>query len=1288
MSRRFAARFLAALAVLGVLALAAVALAGVGIDAQRWREPAAAALTRALGREVRLEGPARLTLSLRPALRVEAIRIANPPGFGAGDFARIGELELVVALLPLARGELRVHELRGRNVVIRLERASDGRGNWRFDPAAPDPAAGEGSARPRLDLHRVALDNVQIELPGGGTPRGLDFAEVAFDAAPGQAVHLRLRGRGEAFRASASGGPLAGLGGPEPWPIDVRVDLPGAVLNGSGTVSGPLDRAGVRLAFGAGARDLHEVASLLGARAPAAAAALAGELELAAGRTALRSLKGVIGSTAIAGDLALDTAGARAKLAGALAVSGFDPGRTSGSARAPPSAATLAEAFAGLERTGFLLDRLALLDADLQLDAAHWDGLPGDVRDLRARVRIEAGRLAAPFAATIAGARFEGEVEADGAASPPRFAARLAAREAPLGGLAELVFDARHVAGSVRRFEVVLDARGASAGQLARDLDGRIAVAGAQFTYGNYAGGRPVEMRLDEAEVSQPRGRTIAGGMRGSLRGKVFAGTFRAGTVERILRDRRTPFGFDGASGGVRARLSGTLAELAATAGPEVAFDVAAPRARELAPWLGFSSASDARVALKGTARVREGHGSLTGASLLVGRTSIDGEFAWQTVAGKPLVKANLVAGLLDPAEVRALTAPAGKSRATLLEIPILPESLELADADVALKVKRFDGLPLEITDVAFAGRMRGGEITPSPFSLRVEGSRLDGALAVDARGAAPAAALWFAGEDFDAGALLRRLRVARDLDIRIGAVRFYADIRERRLGDALERSSFVAELESGTLALRGADPGAAPRIALAAGTVRADPGAPVTVALAGSAGATPVAISARGGSLRELVESAARLPFALTAEVPAARLEITGAAVPERDSRVALAVALTGERLSALDELFGATLPPWGPFALGGRLRLARRGYEVEALRLALGESVLEGRGTLDTGRSPPWFDVALAAERIRLDDFPLGEWSPFEARDASGSWARPATPTVESTRAAVRDGARRVHVLFSRELLGRAEGSFDLAVQRVFAGASELGRARLRARIERGRATLGPVELEGRSGGTASGTLVYEPRERDLLVEARVKVDRFDYGLLARTLRPRSDLDGVLSMDLQLDATTPRLAAAFALGSGRFDFALWPERWTGGVFDLWAANLLFRLLPIINVSASPVNCMVGHFDLERGRLDSVRLAIDTASTRTEGGGWADFGSSTVELRFVPRPKVPQFFSLATPVEARGTFDEYRFSVRPADAFVTALRWAASPVVVPVQRAFGARIPGDGSDLCANPGR
>ena len=258
---------------------------------------------------------------------------------------------------------------------------------------------------------------------------------------------------------------------------------------------------------------------------------------------------------------------------------------------------------------------------------------------------------------------------------------------------------------------------------------------------------------------------------------------------------------------------------------------------------------------------------------------------------------------------------------------------------------------------------------------------------------------------------------------------------------------------------------------------------------------------------------------------------------------------------------------------------------------------------------------------------------------------------------------------------------------MKRVASGADQLGRGRFVAAVANGRATIGPIEVDT-AAGSARGSLVYEPRERDVLVDARAKVERLDYGMLARRIRPGGDFDGAVSLDLRLAATAPRLSDALATGSGHFDFAVWPQRLQAGALDLRSAGLLISLLPFVEPGVSFMNCTVGQFDLKDGTLHSVRLVIDTTNTRAEGAGTISFGTDEIRLRIAPRPKVPQFFSRATPFDVSGTFDDYRFNARAADVLGMAARWVVSPVVVPIQRLLTEPPPADGRDVCANPGR
>ncbi|MCI0666817.1 MAG: AsmA family protein [Methylococcaceae bacterium] len=197
------------------------------VDAGPWRATLAAAATEALGRRVTLEGAVELSLGARSALRIGGLRIANPPGFGDPEFARLGDVRAEVDLIPALRGRLRIHSLAAEDVRVRLERAADGRVNWEFDAlpgvadAAPNgPAGGTVAVR----LRRLALRNLAVEYRDAGAARSryFDLDELVGDAPWNAPVTTTVRGRVEKkfpYRLTLRGGPARALyRAGEPWP--------------------------------------------------------------------------------------------------------------------------------------------------------------------------------------------------------------------------------------------------------------------------------------------------------------------------------------------------------------------------------------------------------------------------------------------------------------------------------------------------------------------------------------------------------------------------------------------------------------------------------------------------------------------------------------------------------------------------------------------------------------------------------------------------------------------------------------------------------------------------------------------------------------------------------------------------------------------------------------------------------------------------------------------------------------------------------------------------------------
>jgi hypothetical protein len=147
----------------------------------------------------------------------------------------------------------------------------------------------------------------------------------------------------------------------------------------------------------------------------------------------------------------------------------------------------------------------------------------------------------------------------------------------------------------------------------------------------------------------------------------------------------------------------------------------------------------------------------------------------------------------------------------------------------------------------------------------------------------------------------------------------------------------------------------------------------------------------------------------------------------------------------------------------------------------------------------------------------------------------------------------------------------------------------------------------------------------------------------------------------------------------------AIVPKDFESGLFELWAVNLLAAALPEVDSEkTSVVNCAIFQFDIEDGIMKENAIFADTTKMQVSGKANANFKTKEVYLAMRPRAKKPEFFSLATPIQVKGTFTDYQIGVQAGGLIGTALRFITSPVVVPIQRVFTERAPADGKAACS----
>jgi hypothetical protein len=1217
---------------------------------------------------------------------------------------------------------------------------SGGHGGIGDDPGRG--AAEREAARPlTIDVERLSLRRVSVHFRApDGRVRELAVDALDLQGAGGQPLRASLRGTVERrfpYELTVSAGPLRAFptGGSQPndsppgqgpsaapaWPLEATLAFLGSSARLDGGLShGPSGLAG-RFEFGLGTADAEELERLLEVSLPkVGAAALAGTLELTRERLSMQSLVGTLGTTTLTGELAVELGGERPMLRGRLELPALDlrPFLGEDAASDAPTR-TLAQWYRETASARFDLSVLDAVDADLEIGVGRWLSLPGEVADARLQLKLAGGRLSAPLRARVAGVNLVGELLADGSATPPRVELTAGARDSALGGLAELLFGLRGVNGALGGFALRATAQGGRVGDLAKTLDVRLVIANGGLTYGNLpdsAGGAvpgtaadpaavpsedgpapsPVAFGLESLVLQLPAGGRLTMSAKGSLLEQPLDATLEGAPLDALMRGG-TQVDVAASSRSVRARLRGTLERPDAAAGAELSISLSAARVADLAPWLRLGEGQSMPVAIEGRARWRANAWAVSAAELRIGRNRLAAELSRTAspaagakgAAARPLTTLSLVADQLDVAEIDAMlprSSVRGGPARPVLELPILPAGVDLSDTDLRVDVKRITGSVLEPTGLHFDAQVRDGRLLASPFSATLLGTRFEGAVALDLRGATPHAELWLGADDADVGAVLRRLQLADDVDATVGKLVLHGVTSGSRLGELLGQTRLQADLGAGRLGVRERNTGARAEVVLERGSLRAEPGGPLAAEISGTLDGEPVTMQLGSGPLVDLARTDRRVPFELRARFAQAALRIVGSlARPVADRDLEFAMNLEGARIDTLSRLARVSLPPWGPYSLIGRLQLSRSGYEVSNMRLRVGSSVLRGDGSLDTTASPPRAEVRLSAPQLQLDDFALREWWPFERASPEPSVHPAATATdVDRLRRQAAQASGEVERLLSPQALRRQDATLVVQVDQVLAGAEPLGNGWLVARVEAGRADIGPVQVDV-PGGRASLWLGYAPSGRGVDAYVRLQADRFDYGILARRIQPGTDLAGTLSVDLDLRASgAPSLARAMEHGNGSLDFRVWPENLRADVFDLWAANLFVTLAQRFDPSAAPtVNCGIGRFTLTDGVLASRELLLDTTRVRVRGEGTADVRDERLALRFVPKPKRAQFFSLATPVVVGGSFTQPAIGVAPGDVLATAGRLATSLLWVPLQTLFGRVVPADGSDVC-----
>lgn len=223
-----------------------------------------------LGREVRIDGPIRISPGRISTVEIHGLRVAAPEWAAADNLAEIQRVKVGLDLAGYVRERsLHLTEVEVEAPRVALERDAQGRTSW---PEATEPEPAEAdepgpTGLPRIDALTVAGGHIDYRDAIADVQFAADVATRPIDGGSTPSLVVEGSGtlRGDPIEVALQVGTsaLAGEGG-GPLPLDGRAVLAGTAVTLSGEVRDPAALDGIDLALDVTSEDPRPLLELAG----------------------------------------------------------------------------------------------------------------------------------------------------------------------------------------------------------------------------------------------------------------------------------------------------------------------------------------------------------------------------------------------------------------------------------------------------------------------------------------------------------------------------------------------------------------------------------------------------------------------------------------------------------------------------------------------------------------------------------------------------------------------------------------------------------------------------------------------------------------------------------------------------------------------------------------------------------------------------------------------------------------------------------------------------------------
>lgn len=227
-----------------VLIVAAVVVL-MAVDFNDYKPELQAQVKQATGRDLKIGGDIKLSLSLTPSLGVGDVSFANAAWGSRPNIATVERFEVEVALIPLISGTIDIQRVLLKGADVLLETNADGQANYQFETQAKDEKS-DGAAPTIPVLRNIVIEDAKISYRDGVADTVYSVAVSSLSLQAGgvdQPIALNLAGAYNDNPVTVSGtlgSRTELLSGGSPYPVDLNVTAGGAKVGLKGAIANPL----------------------------------------------------------------------------------------------------------------------------------------------------------------------------------------------------------------------------------------------------------------------------------------------------------------------------------------------------------------------------------------------------------------------------------------------------------------------------------------------------------------------------------------------------------------------------------------------------------------------------------------------------------------------------------------------------------------------------------------------------------------------------------------------------------------------------------------------------------------------------------------------------------------------------------------------------------------------------------------------------------------------------------------------------------------------------------------